>query len=314
MMMKYLFYLIFAFSLNAISQTNSTLIIITDDLLLIVSSSTEYEYSGNNYFNYQKELLTARQNKYDYNHSLLTNELGRLTSLKLVNESNNKIVKHFQETIPEGVRTNCMGDLSIDSYANECIKYAQQTFDIESIRIEIKLLQKINSEINYLKTSDINYKNSLRYLELANLLNELKTCSNLTICELAFKYKISDISCDIIESDISTNISNTNENTVIKSNPKILFYTNEELLYVYDMSGNYIGQLTKTSGLSLNIKGPGNYYFKVYEGKNQRLKLQETYSEMAINVYPDKNTQVIYQKSQDSRNTYGVKLTFLPIK
>jgi hypothetical protein len=167
---------------------------ITSYDLVIVQNSYTISYSQNNYNRFQPDLsfhnnvLQTLQARYDYNYNRVSGEYTRLWHLELINETNKAIFKDYKDVISRNVDTKDV-NWGIDANADAWITYITQPFNVESIKNEIKLLQKINAEINRIKRTDPdNFYKSKRYTEMAEVLNKLKSCSISEISNIAWKY------------------------------------------------------------------------------------------------------------------------------
>ena len=172
-----------------------TAVLITDNELLIVSSSYRYQYVGSTYkpftpdYAFYSNVLNTRQAQYDANLKKINGEWGKLMSLELINETHKTMLIQYKSTISKEIKTNCNGDLSDDSYANSWLTYISQVFNIETIRNEIILLQKINQEFQRLKNNNPdNFHKSVRYSEMCNALSLLKKCDIREINTISVKY------------------------------------------------------------------------------------------------------------------------------
>lgn len=177
------FGLLLFFNTKSYSQTSVSYISYEYTEILAYSISFTYSTSSGTYQHYSPygsmaNDLRTLQARYNRNYEIASKEWGKLLELKLINNSNKATLKYYQNLINSEMKINGSGNYGIQSYADEVIAFVTQPFRVESIKNEIKLLQKCNNEIARLKYDDPNgYPLSKRYSSISKVLKKLETCS-----------------------------------------------------------------------------------------------------------------------------------------
>jgi hypothetical protein len=169
---------------------------ISQTYMTAVSYSIKISYYNSSY-SYAKPYASAShyaqatlQARYDYNHQWCSNEYWRVKDLTLVNETNIATLNGYKNIrLPWVYNAIKTWNLGIDQNAKKIINYCTEIFNYGVIKDEIAILSAINLEIQRLKNNlPGEFHLSKRYLEIANVLSELNSCSPAQISALAWEH------------------------------------------------------------------------------------------------------------------------------
>ena len=183
------------FSFKCFSQET-----ITVDILSAVSNSKNYLFVGVTYknhtptftpdFNMIADVLSRMQARYDYNHEILTTEYRKLLNLQLVNSWNQSFLVEQRKKVTAWLEKNYTQiDISEPANFENVLTIITVLFKMDSIAEELKLLNKINKEIERLKLADPdNFYKSARFEDMKKALNKLKSYDRMKVGEIAVEY------------------------------------------------------------------------------------------------------------------------------
>ncbi len=165
----------------------------------IISYSIKITYSGNAYYPSEPygssgNIMGQLQARYDRNTKMISDEWGKVEYMELINKSNKKYLEEYKQMLRVGMKSSGNVDFGYQPNADQYIEYITQIYKVPSIRAEIKLLQRCNSEFNRIKYADPNnYPNSKRYKSISKVLNALADCSTSEISALNWEaYEVED--------------------------------------------------------------------------------------------------------------------------
>jgi hypothetical protein len=177
------------------SQTYSSSYI-SYSYLEVIQYSIKFSYSSSGsyshyapYFSYQNALATL-QARYDYYHSVISNEYYKLKDLTLINKTNQATLQSYKNQRLNWVyNAGSTWDLGNSTNSTNIINYCCEIYSYPSIKNELSLLKAINSEINRLKRDyPGEYHKTERYKELGIVMDKLANCSTSEISQLAWDY------------------------------------------------------------------------------------------------------------------------------
>ncbi len=165
----------------------------------IISYSIKITYSGNTYYPSEPygsngNIMGQLQARYDRNTKMISDEWGKVEYMELINWDNKAYLEKFKKELRAGMPAWQQADFSIQTNVDRCLEYITQIYNDPSIRAEIKLLQRCNTELNRIKYTDPNnYPNSKRYKSINKVLNRLADCNASEISSLNWEaYEVED--------------------------------------------------------------------------------------------------------------------------
>lgn len=150
--------------------------------ILILSVSFSYSSSGTYTYSYPfgfyGAALETMQARYDQNHKIISKEYNKLKDLELINKTNQKTLQTYKDQRLDWIyKAGSNWDLGNQDNANKILNYCCEIYSYPSIKKELKLLQKCETELTRLKTKDPDsYLYTPRYRAISKLLSRLADC------------------------------------------------------------------------------------------------------------------------------------------
>lgn len=181
-MKKYLIPFLIIFVLHKVNGQSVSYLPTRYTEILIYSVSFSYS-SGGSYsysrpsFSYANVLSTL-QARYDHNLATISKEYYKLKDLELINKSNQVTLQQYKNQRLDWIyKVAPTYDLGDESNSNKVLEYCCEIYSYPSIKKEITLLQKCNTELERIKYADPNgYPLSKRYRSISKVLEKLSTC------------------------------------------------------------------------------------------------------------------------------------------
>lgn len=201
---------------NTFAQSYS--IAIPENQLQILAISVNYYFSATTYkpinpsLNLQAQALGTIQDRYNFNHSIISSEYRKLKELKLINIENQRFLDQYWKTRIENFDIRPY-DLSLNSNTQNILKYICAIYEYPEIRNEIKLLSECEYELRRLKTSfPSDYYTTKRYRAISKLLQQLATCKTSEIGGLSWEYFELQEDLEIKKRELTRYVISTNLN------------------------------------------------------------------------------------------------------
>ncbi len=162
----------------------------------IVNYSVKFSFSSSGTYSYYAPYISSQyvlanlQSRYDYYHSIVSEEYHKLNGLTLINRENQETLQAYKEKRLNWIVANIKKiDFTNVNYSNKTINYLCEIYSYPSIKSELSLLKAINLEIKRLAYKyPGEYHKTERYKELGLVLSKLANCSTSEIGRLAWDY------------------------------------------------------------------------------------------------------------------------------
>ena len=144
-------------------------------------------------FDLMDNSLSRVNNQYQSGVAAVKNAYSAIVNIELINKFNIAILKTYKDNVEVYVNRNDVknADYSMPANVNGVCNTINRYLQVQSIKNEINLLNKIWSEFNRLKEKNPeNFASSDRYKELQQVLNSLENCPVNEIGSLAWKHGI----------------------------------------------------------------------------------------------------------------------------
>ena len=166
----------------------------------VYSNSSNYIFLGLVYKPYQpsytpdynsmRSALQQRQARYDYNLDIISNEIQKVRSLKLINLHNISTLTNFQIQLNSEIEkptSFASWDYSLTENLNRALNYVTSIYNINDIRNELRLLNDLNGFNDYIQNSDPYQVNrGILYDDLTDFIDALKGYNS---SELSMSFK-----------------------------------------------------------------------------------------------------------------------------